>query len=240
MQPNNMYPGPSQVPPQAPINPNLMPQKPSKGPIIGLVIAIVLLVITLAFAFWAFTGRQNYKNNTDQISQKAVGAALEEQKKELDAQFAEQEKSPFRSYISPSQSGSVKIVYPKTWSAYVEEDESGAAGIDGYWQPKYVPDKDGETNFYLRVEVVPTSYQSTLKKYEAAVERGELKASVYTPEQLKGSVVGVRYDGEIDSGKNGAIVILPLRDKVLKVWTESDAALNDFNKTVLKNLTFSP
>jgi hypothetical protein len=46
--------------------------------------------------------------------------------------------------------------------------------------------------------------------------------------------------GQIAQQQKGTMVILPLRDKTLEVWTESDAYLSDFKNYVLPNLTFSP
>jgi hypothetical protein len=39
---------------------------------------------------------------------------------------------------------------------------------------------------------------------------------------------------------NGILVLLPMRDKTLKIWTESTAYFTDFNTYILPNLTFSP
>jgi len=34
--------------------------------------------------------------------------------------------------------------------------------------------------------------------------------------------------------------VLPMRDKTIEIWSENAAALEDFNATVLPNLTFTP
>jgi len=46
--------------------------------------------------------------------------------------------------------------------------------------------------------------------------------------------------GQIINGKKGSMVMFPLRDKTLKVWTEADQFVGDFNNSVLPNLTFVP
>jgi hypothetical protein len=38
----------------------------------------------------------------------------------------------------------------------------------------------------------------------------------------------------------GTMVLLPMRDKTLEIWTESNDYLNDFNTYVLPNMTFAP
>jgi len=39
----------------------------------------------------------------------------------------------------------------------------------------------------------------------------------------------------------GSMVLVPLRDKTLKIWTEADETyLKDFNENILPNYTFEP
>jgi hypothetical protein len=53
-------------------------------------------------------------------------------------------------------------------------------------------------------------------------------------------IVGDYVKGQIQSDKQGEMVLLPLRDQTLAIWTESTAFENDFNNIILKNFTFSP
>jgi hypothetical protein len=53
-------------------------------------------------------------------------------------------------------------------------------------------------------------------------------------------VGGMYLTGQISQRQQGTMVLLPLRDKTLEVWTESSAYMNDFTNNVLPNLTFSP
>ena len=55
---------------------------------------------------------------------------------------------------------------------------------------------------------------------------------------LVDSVLGARIDGEITTKRTGSVVLLPLRDKTLKIWTESNAYTADFDE-ILTNLSFS-
>ena len=239
---NPQYPQQPQFPPQ---NPGLQPapqlpsSKPPVGFILGLAVTILLLVAALVFGFWAYGQMQDYKNNSDKKAAAAVVTANEKQKKDLEAQFAEQEKSPLKTYTSPNQFASVKIVYPKTWSAYVVEQTDGANPLDGYFAPGFVPNTQGKNNFALRMQYTSTPYTSVLQQYSAATQAGTVKVSAYTPEQVKGATAGVKLTGQLEPQKSGTMIIVPIRDKTLKIWTETDSTLGDFN-TVLKNLTFSP
>lgn len=216
----------------------LPPEKPSKGPIIGLVIAIFLLVVAVICIGYFYAKMQDYKNNSDGISAKAVTKAKEEQKKELEAQFAEQEKSPLKSYTTPEAYGSVKIVYPKTLARY---DAEGASNpVDVYFYPEYIPGLSDSKVFSLRVQVLNSSYKSVLSSNESAIKNGQVTATAYQPEQMKNATPGVRINGKISGNKVGSKVILPLRDKTIVIWAESEEAVKDLDQYVLKNLTYVP
>jgi hypothetical protein len=101
----------------------------------SVVLAILFGVLFLAaagFGGWAFMGRQDYKDNSDQKSATAVEAAKKSQAAELQKKFDEDYKNPNKTYQGPVSFGSVKFNYPKTWSAYVDEN-SGSTPINGYF-----------------------------------------------------------------------------------------------------------
>jgi hypothetical protein len=233
------------MPPQQVSN-QYQPYKPgSKSNIKFFVIIgvlILLLVGLIIFAMVTFGQMQDYKNNSDQKSAKAVKEAKAEQEKILKAAFAEAEKEPLKSYTSPSAFGSVKILYPKTWSAYILENSSDGTPVDGYFYPDFVPNtsSDKKNNFALRIVINNNRYQAELQKHQSNLKLGKTTSTTFKPQNVADAPIGVRLDGIINSGKKGSMVILPLRDKVLKVWTENQANQNDFNNFVLKNLTYSP
>ena len=240
MQPYGGQP-PVQTPPPTMGVPVQLPKDPKPvGLIVAFVIVLLLFVGSLVFALWAFGQMQDYKNNSDKKAVAAVAVANEAQKKALEAEFSEKEKSPFTSYTSPSQYGSVKLVYPKTWSAYVAEGTNSANPIDGYFNPNFVPSTTGKNSYILRAQIVSQPYQSVVATYNDRAKQGKITVTAYKPEQVASTTPGVRLDGQIDTDKTGAMVILPLRDKTLKIWTENQAAVADFNNTVLKNLSYSP
>ncbi len=203
--------------------------------VIPFVVVVLLTIGFGVFSVWAFTNYNEQKNNVDAIVATEVEAAKKEKETELRAEFAEEQKNPNKTYISPHALGNVKIVYPKTWSAYIEERETGAIKLDGYFHPDYVPDTSSDILMALRVETSSSDYARELDSYQDEVEDGVLKARAVTVSGSKGT----RLDGEIDDDIQGAIILLPLRDRTLKIWTESTNYMNDFNKIVSK-LTYSP
>ncbi len=236
----NMFavPGPGQAP-----NPMVQPPSPHKTPL-GLIIAVVVLglatVIFIALALMFYSQMSDYKNNSDQKSATAVEAAKKEQEQQLKAQFTEQEKEPLKSYTAPGSAASTRIVYPKTWSLYAVEGKDGNS-VDAYFHPGSVADITNKAYVYaLHLQVLDKAYASVVKEYENAAKKGEVRITPYKPDLVPSAEQGVRIDGVVRDNVNGAMVILPVRDKTIKMWTETDAYVNDFNNFVLKNLEYSP
>jgi len=206
--------------------------------LVPLIASVVLFLLAIGFGAWAFMERQDYKDNSDQ---KAAAAAQETKaatQAEEAAKYAEEAKSPLKTFVGPSDFGSVTIQYPKTWSAYVQEGSE--TPLNGYFHPNVVPDVEQETSvFALRVEIVEESYDQVLGEFTAASEQGEVTVAPYKLPKVS-SVVGSRIDGQVAQDKRGSMVLFPLRNVTLKVWTETDQYLTDFNDIILPNLTFSP
>lgn len=206
--------------------------------LIPLILVVLLLIGAAGFASWAYMSRQDYKDNTDKKVAAAVTVAEAQTSTKKDNEFVEKEKQPFHSYSGPSAYGSIVVQYPKTWSAFVDEKGSGSTPVDAYFQPIFVPAVDMQPSYALRVQVVNSAYADVLTSFESLVKAGKVTSSAYIPAK-ESSVTGVRLDGEIVTKKQGSMVVIPLRDKTLKIWTESPDFLNDFNNNILPNYTFS-
>lgn len=185
-------------------------------------------------------GMQDYKTNIQPKIDKAVAIAEENTKTAKDKEFVEKEKNPLKEYKGPAAYGTVSIHYPKTWSAFVTETNSGSTPVDGYFHPGFVPGIQSETDFALRVKVVSQQYADVMKQFESKAKAGKVKVSPYTAPKLGSAVVGSRVDGEINTGQQDSMVLFPLRDKTIEISTESNQFLGDFNSIILANLTFVP
>lgn len=214
-----------------------------RGAISGLLIALIFTSLLLlgagGFAVWAFAERQDYKNNVDAKVTQAVTVAKAEQKSADDKRFAEEEKNPLKTYSGPGTYGKVTFLYPKTWSAYVDQTGRGSSPLNGYFHPDVVPAIADSAAYALRVEVVNQAYDAYLQRYSSLVKDGSLKANAFAAAKVP-DVAGVRLDGQLDEGKTGSRVVLPLRDKTLTLAAEKQEFLNDFNTIILPSLTFSP
>lgn len=209
--------------------------------LIPLILVALLLCGTGAFAYWAYAGRQDYKNNVDQKITAAVTQATQATQQADQAQFDQQEKSPYKNYVGPSSFGSATIVYPKTWSSYIVEKGGGSSvPVNGYFYPGFVPDTQNSNNsFALRLAIVQTGYDSVVAQFKGLVDGKKVTVTPYSFPKVP-NITGVRVDGQIVPNKQGSMILMPLRNQTVEVWTESSDYMNDFNNTILPNFVFTP
>jgi hypothetical protein len=219
--------------PVPPVSPD--PYKPKRSFNIFLILFIITGILMIAAAVFAVIYYGKYAQQRD-ANQPIIEAAVKEaetaQKSKLEAEFVEREKLPTKTYTSPSEFGTIKLAMPKTWSQYVDTKSSGQ--IQFYAHPSFVP-ADG-VNYALRMSVMDQDYAAEIKKYESAIKKGDLSSS---SAQIAG-VTGIRIDGQLKKDQTGSMVVFPLRDKTLRVWTENVEFKGDFDNIVLKALTFVP
>jgi len=229
--------------PAVPVPAGMMPApKPKKSNKlkIGLVVTSVLLVVFVILTVIYYGQMQDYKNNSDKKASVAVEQAKKDQEKQLNEQFAEKEKEPLKSYTGPVNAAAVKIIYPKTWSLYTVEGPSGNT-LSSYFNPNFVPNVSNKDNlFALRLNVLEQPYANILKTFESKVTKGDVKVTPFIASNVKDSETGVRIDGYITENTKGSMVLIPVRDKTIQLWTESGNYTADFDNFVLKNLTFNP
>lgn len=233
MPPNNM---------QQPMQGYNMVQKKRNKLNMWLVICVVLsvfLTIFIGLFVWAYMGRQDYKNNVTPKIDAAVKVAVQNEDSRKDNEFVQKEKSPFKTFIGPDTFGGVTFNYPKTWSAYVINDDKAPIPLDGYLHPNYVPSIGGSTAYALRIRVLDKQYSEELKTYEPKTKQGKITATAYVAKNQP-KVIGTRLDGEVNTGQKDHMVILPLRDKTLEISTESDQFIDDFEKIILDSFNFTP
>ena len=214
-----------------------------KGHAWGLIIALVIFIILFSgaagFAAWAYAGRQDYKNNVDQKVNAAVTIAKQQTATEKDKEFVEKEKNPFKEYKGPSNFASIDIMYPKTWSAFVTENDKSTIPVDGYFHPSWVPGTQSGTAFALRVQVTNQAYDQELRQFESKTKAGKVKVSPYKAPKVP-DILGTRVEGEVNNGQQDVMILFPVRDKTLKISTESPQFVDDFDGIIMANLTFSP
>lgn len=203
--------------------------------LIPLVLAVVFLVGISGFGIWAYTGYMDASKVEQEEIDEAVAAAEQVLTEDLEVAFKEREKKPTRTYTSPAQSGSVKIVYPKTWSVYSEEDTENGE-VHAYLNPSYVRDVNDDAPVAMKMTIENKTYSDVVEQINKDVSKGEATARAVSKEGQE----GVRVDGKVFDDFEGHMVIFPLRDKTLKIWTENVEFASDFNDIMYANLTFKP
>lgn len=210
--------------------------------LVPFIFLFLFFVAAAGFGLWAYTGREDYKSNTDQKIVAAVKVARQQQN-DLDAKAsAEADKQPLKTYDGPELYGGIHVSYPKTWSGYVNDTATASPYVDAYFEPNVVPSLgDQNSTFALRIQIVDQSYSSVVSGFSGQVSDKSVTATPFSYPKVS-SVVGVRFDGAINSGKKltGSIVVVPIRDKTLEIWTENTAYSTDFNNFVLPSVSFSP
>ena len=209
--------------------------------LLPVIILAILFVGAASFGTWAFMSRQDYKNNSDAKSAVAVAANTKKVQAADAVQYAEAAKSPVKTFMGPEAYGDVRISYPKTWSAYAET-ETSSSPLNAYFHSDYVPAEQKGQTYRLRVEIVTAAYSRELSSFNSAIAKGTVTAAAYSLPKVP-SVVGTRLSGAIFPGAKtapGVMILMPLRDKTLKIWTESNDYLKDFDTYVLPEVTFSP
>jgi hypothetical protein len=52
--------------------------------------------------------------------------------------------------------------------------------------------------------------------------------------------LGVRLDGTIAENVKGSVILLPLRDKTIRIMTQSATYVADFDKFVVPSISYNP
>lgn len=208
--------------------------------LLALIAVVLLLIVSIVFGGLAYSGKQDYKNNVDSKIAEAVSVATKKEDTKKALEYAEEAKNPLKTYNGPAAYGSLQVAYPKTWSGYVIEQNTGSNSIDGYFSPNVVPYVSANTSsFALRVRVLGQSYASVMQTFQGTIKLQKLTASPYSFARVK-SVIGTKLDGQISESKQGTMIVMPLRENTLEVWNEGTSTAADFNTYILPNLSFSP
>lgn len=214
--------------------------------IVGIAALAVALISSAGFGWWAYNSRQDYKDNSDKKVATAVAKAVTSQSAKDSIVFAEKEKLPYKTFNGPAIFGSITFSYPKSWSAYVDQTSPNDP-VKGLFYPDIVPSPIPRNNvkpvYALRVDLIAMPYAQVLRGFDASLKKGTVRAKAYIPpkvKQIPNVQTGTRLDGMIEQKIQGSMVVIKVRDKTLKIYTESPSFLADFNKIVLNSLTFVP
>ena len=208
-------------------------QKRNRAPLLAGVFG-GLFILTLAAFIWAFTQYLDHKNNVDGKVAAAVTEAEKNKAAELEAGFQAERDRLFNKYTTDPGLANVTLEYPRDWSFYLEQEASSREQINAIFHPTVVASGNPGT-YGMRMQLVQRLYSEVTDDYRKGVEDGTILASPVR----NGSVEGLRYEGQIDRDHNGAVVVFPVRDKTLLIFTDSKEYIGVFNEAVAK-LVFTP
>ncbi len=195
---------------------------------------ITLFLVASALGVWVLLAYTEQKADVDGKISLAVAAGVKKQAEEDEAKFQESYKNPRIEFVGPSEYGRLSFMYPKTWSVYVEKDGTDRGDYKAYLHPVSVPSISGKDSRYaLRVEILNKNFDDTLKQYESQLKKGELKSSNV---EYNGNAA-TRLDGAFSKELRGAVVLMKVRDKTIRLSTDADSFKPDFD-TLLGTVKF--
>lgn len=200
-----------------------------------LIVISILLVIFIGLFVWMFVQWDSAKTNVDGQINEAVASAVDENTKQLQNEFAEQEKYPYKTFTGPAEYGSLSFEYPKTWSVYIAENSSSGGDYIAYFNPGEISPIGDDTINALRVTITADTFEDAVEDYSDGVADGLLSQSVITVNNesinyYKGTLPGEKLVGRA--------VVFKLRDKVATIQTDAEVFASEFDK-LLSTVTFS-
>lgn len=191
---------------------------------ICLIFTSLLAITFLGLFLFMFVQFDTVSTDVEGQIDAAVAKAKNELQTRLETEFAEREKSPFKTFAGPSDFGLLSFEYPKTWNLYISNDASKAEDYHAYFNPGQVNVVNNKTIMALRVSIINRLTEDVKKEYASKVKSGKLSLSVT---QVNKNNVDV-YTGEIDSNRNGIICIFKIRDKTAIIQTDAMIFTEDF------------
>lgn len=205
------------------------------------IIALSLLSVTFIGLFiWMFMQYDETRTDVDGQIADAVVAAVDENTKKLEMEFAEREKYPFLTFAGPVDYGSLTFDYPKNWSVYVAADAAKGGDYEAYFNPVEVPVVSDETIDALRLKILDDPYDDVVESYQGELEGDEPTMRVDSVTIGKeNNIVANRYTGIIPGTEfTGIVVVFKMRDKTALLQTDALVFEGDFN-TLLSTVEYN-
>ena len=209
----------------------------------GLIKTIAIVALSLVAAtfiglfIWIYVQYNDVKTDVDGQINLAVAKAVDEKAAELEDEFAEREKYPYKAFSGPEDYGELGFEYPKTWSVFIASDAAKGGDFEAYLNPGEVNPLADTTVNALRVTIRNKSFDSVVAEYEKEVTKKNATLKVEAIEVNKASAN--LYTGTIPKTElNGYIVIFKIRDKTAILRTDSVLFKDEFFK-LLESVSFN-
>ena len=206
---------------------------------IFMVLSIVggLIAVTFIGLFiWMYSQWSDAQANVDSKVNIAVAEAVNEKVEEMENQFIEREKTPYRVFTGPADYGELSLEYPKTWSVYEAKSATNGGDFEAYFNPDRVYVVGSGTINSLRVIIKDQAYDSFISQYEERVKNGKLSVAV---RPVGGENANI-YTGQLPGSSDfqGIAAIFKMRDKTALIQTDAMIFSDDYYK-VLDSVKFN-
>jgi hypothetical protein len=212
-------------------------QKKDHSSLVKTILLVFMTILSITFLIlfiWMFFQYNEASTDLEGKVELAVAEAENGIRTELEKEFEEKEKYPFKTFAGPVDFGQLTFEYPKTWSVYVPDDASRADDFHAYFNPGQVNVVNDQTIMSLRVSIINTLTDEVKEDYADKVEQGEMTVSTTV---VNGVNVDV-YTGKLDSDLQGIICIFKIRDKTVLIQTDAMLFSEDFYR-VLSTIRFN-
>lgn len=204
-------------------------EKRSHGSIVETIILIAVTIVAVIFIYLYIQKYVEWQNiSTDVESQinAAVAMAQADTATKMEAEFAEREKYPYKTFKGPADYGSLSFEYPQTWSVYIARDASTGGDYEAYLNPVEVNPVSSQTINALRVTIRDAAFDTVVRNYDSFVKNGQLQFNT----RSVGGVLANVYTGSLPNNIQGALVMFKLRDKTVMLQTDADLFIGEFYK----------
>jgi hypothetical protein len=195
-----------------------------------MIILVALLALgTLGFGVLALTEssaatKDQNTLNTDVLTA-AKNAASQQQKTDAKNEAAANE-SPFRSYVSPAIYGSFQINFPKDWSGWVDQEQSGNL-ITLIVNPDFVQVTNDQPNLAAaKVELIDQVSTNYMQQFQGNVQSGQMSQKNITVSGIS----AFDLSGHFGDQRTTREVVVPVRNQVIAFINENGAYSSEFNE----------
>ena len=191
-----------------------------------LVLVSIIAVVFIGLYIHKYIQWDNVSTDVNGQIDVAVAAARAEVTTDLEKEFAEREKYPYKSFLGPADYGSVGFEYPRTWSVYIAKDASNGGDFEAYMNPVEVDPVSARTINALRVTIRDAAFDNVVRTYDNYVKNGRLRLENRTV----GGVLANVYTGQLPNDIQGILVAFKLRDKTVLLQTDAEIFAGEFYK----------
>lgn len=229
--PINLYrPGTGPQAPQGPAvqGPSMAPKMPTqfmgnkKSEGSKTIIIFVLAVATAVFAglfVWKFLDWSSVNSTIDYKVEQRIADREREIGDKIEAEWTAKMNSDTEKFGGPNVYGSLAFKYPKTWSVYIEKDDSSSNGVfSAYINPSSVGPIASDSVLALRIKIENADQKNIAAPFDNEVAAGTMSSSAVL---VNNSTTTASIYSKLDNSAKIAIFKIPNRNQVVTIQTDS-------------------